>query len=412
MSKPLKVLIVEDVETDALLLLRELKRGGYEPTWERVQTAQSMGAALDREKWELCICDYKLPRFSAPAALELLNTTGLDLPVVVVSGTVGEEVAVEVMKAGAHDFILKNNLSRLNAAIDRELREAEIRIERRHLEVQLLQAQKLESIGQLAAGIAHELNTPAQYVGDNTRFLEDAFESLAGILEKYQELMTTVEMGAVTPQILTKLDEALEEADTAFLLKEIPLAIEQSMEGIERVSKLVRAMKEFSHPGAEDMDNNDINRAIETTVTVCRNEWKYVAEMETDLDDGLPMIPCVLGEINQVVLNIIVNAAHAIGENNKKKETTDKGTITISTRKNGAHGEIRIQDSGPGIPEQIQPRIFDPFFTTKELGRGTGQGLAISHSTIVQKHGGEIFFETEKGRGTTFVIRLPFEGGQ
>jgi len=194
----------------------------------------------------------------------------------------------------------------------------------------------------------------------------------------------------------------------AYLQEEIPQAIDQSLEGLERIAKIVRSMKEFSHPGMDEKTPIDINQAIETTINVSRNEWKYHADIETDLDPGLPNVSCLPGEINQVLLNLIVNAAHAIV--NVVGESGDKGLIRISTRLDGAWAEIRVSDTGTGIPEEIKQRIFDPFFTTKMVGKGTGQGLAIAYSVVVDKHGGVIDLESEEGKGTTFIISLPLEG--
>ena len=278
--------------------------------------------------------------------------------------------------------------------------------EQRILENQLMQAQKLESIGQLAAGIAHEINTPTQYVGDNTRFLQDAFGDFIQVLEKYAELFKMVESGNVEKDFLLELGQQLEDADVDYLLEEIPTAIKQSLEGTDRIAKIVLAMKEFSHPGTAEKTEIDINKAIESTATVARNEWKYTAELVTDFDSSLPPVPCHVGEFNQVILNMIINAVHAINDV-VGDGSASKGTITVSTRNKGQWAEIRIRDTGSGIPEEIQSRIFDPFFTTKEVGKGTGQGLAICHSVIVEKHQGTLTFDTETGKGTTFVIRLP-----
>jgi signal transduction histidine kinase len=276
------------------------------------------------------------------------------------------------------------------------------------MELQLVQAHKLESIGQLAAGIAHEINTPTQYIGDNTRFLQDAFGGLVTLVEKYAELSKAVKKkGAVAAELITEVEKAEAAADLEFTLAEIPQAIQQSLEGLERVTKIVRAMKDFSHPGVQQKTMIDINHAIESTITVARNEWKYVAEMDLQLDKTLPLVPCLPGEINQVVLNLVVNAAHAI-EDVISKQPESKGKITVSTRRIANEVEIRIKDTGAGIPEAVRKKIFEPFFTTKEVGKGTGQGLAIARGAIA-KHGGEIEFESEVGRGTTFIIRLPLE---
>jgi PAS domain S-box-containing protein len=278
--------------------------------------------------------------------------------------------------------------------------------ERKRLHEQLLQAQKLESVGQLAAGIAHEINTPVQYIGDNVRFLQDTFAELAALHIGYARLLAAVRTMEVTPQILEEIATMVEKADVEYLLEEIPKAIEQTLEGVSRVSTLVSAMKEFSHPGTGEKVPLNLNHAIESTVTVSRNEWKYVANMKMELDPTLPLVSCLPGEFNQVVLNVIVNAAHAIADF-AESGGPKMGLITIQTRSLPAWVEVRIQDTGGGIPEKVRQRIFDPFFTTKEIGKGTGQGLAIARSVVVDKHQGTIDFETEEGHGTSFIIRLP-----
>jgi PAS domain S-box-containing protein len=280
--------------------------------------------------------------------------------------------------------------------------------EQKTLQSQLAQAQKLEAIGSLASGIAHEINTPTQYVGDNTRFFKDAFSDLNRLLGKYEELLQKVEAGGPTDGVVREVAAITEEIDLAYLKEEVPKAIQQTLEGVGRVTKIVQAMKEFSHPGTKEKTFIDINKAIENTITVARNEWKYVAEMVTDLDPSLPLVKCLPDEFNQVILNMIINAAHAIadvvGDGSK-----GKGIITVGTRHDGNWAEIRVSDTGTGIPEDIRSRIFDPFFTTKKVGKGTGQGLTISHSVIVDKHGGTIYFDSDVGKGTTFIIRLPIE---
>jgi PAS domain S-box-containing protein len=278
--------------------------------------------------------------------------------------------------------------------------------DRKLLEEQMQRGQKLESIGQLAAGIAHEINTPTQYVGDNTRFLKDSFNDLAEVLKKNEELLKVCHDQGFTHQIVTEMEAAIEFADTEYLLEEIPKSIEQSLNGIGRIGKIVQSMKDFAHPGSVDKRAVDLNRAIESTITVASNEWRYVAEMETDFDQTLPNVPCLIGEFNQVILNMIVNAAHAISDV-VGDGSNGKGTIRISTKHEGDWVEISVSDTGIGMPEEIRKKIFDPFFTTKEIGKGTGQGLAISHTVIVEKHKGTIDVESEVGQGTTFIISLP-----
>jgi signal transduction histidine kinase len=275
--------------------------------------------------------------------------------------------------------------------------------EARLMQTQAANASKLESIGELAAGIAHEINTPTQYVGDNVRFLGDAFQNVQQYMDKLKALIA--QHGEAVPS--ASLREQLDKADLPYLCEEIPKAIAQSLDGIQRIAKIVGAMKEFSHPGQERTPT-DINHAIANTITVATNEWKYVAKIETDLDSSLPAVPVVPGEFNQVILNIIVNAAHAIAEA-RGSDVTRLGKICVTTRRLQEWAEINISDDGCGMPRHVQERIFDPFFTTKPVGKGTGQGLSIAHNVIVKKHRGLIAVNSEPGRGTTFTIRLPLE---
>lgn len=276
--------------------------------------------------------------------------------------------------------------------------------EQKILEGQLAQAQKLEAIGQLAAGIAHEINTPTQYIGDNISFLQSGLDKVKCMVDHYETLLMSVQTIPEAKPVLAELDRLKQQLKLSFLLNEMPQAVQDALEGVERVTKIVQAMKMFSHPGVAQKTAIDLNQAIESTITVARNEWKYVAEVETDFEPNLPPVPCLPGEFNQVILNLIINAVHAIKDVVSSKT---KGKIKLTTRCAGDWVEIRIGDSGTGIPEEIRSKIFHPFFTTKEVGRGTGQGLAIAHSVIVEKHGGTIAFETEMGRGTTFILRLP-----
>ncbi len=558
MSKPLRVLNIEDSIEDSLRLTTELLRGDYDLEYKRVETPEAMREALEQNKWDIVLSDYSMPNFTGLDALEIFKQSGLDLPFIIVSGAIGEETAVTVLKAGAHDFISKDNLARLLPAIERELKDAEVRREhrraqealaeseekfrtitqstkdaiilmdnegnisefnqsaeymfgyspdeavgenlhlllaplrhreahskafaefrksgkgavigqtielegirkdgkefplelslsafqlgglwhaagiirdisaRKQLEIQLRQAQKMESVGTLAAGIAHEINTPTQFVGNNNRFLQDSFKDINEILVKCKELVDTYQDGTLSPDKIAEFKEAMAAADIDYLIEEIPQALQQSERGIKSISTIVSAMRSFAHPGAVEKISVDINNAIQNTIIVSKNEWKYVADLETDFDTSLPQVPCHLGEFNQAILNLIVNAAQAISDairikddklepvadtgqaplDKDREHVENKGTITIRTLRVENYVEIHISDTGTGIPEEVRGRIFDPFFTTKDVGKGTGQGLSLVHSVIVEKHNGDITFVTEMGKGTTFVIRLPLE---
>ncbi|MGB5261401.1 MAG: ATP-binding protein [Gammaproteobacteria bacterium] len=289
---------------------------------------------------------------------------------------------------------------------DLEERVEEGRKELEQSHQQALQSEKLASVGQLAAGIAHEINTPIQFIGDNTRFLQDAFADLMGLVNVYESMGKAANEGGVPAELADKASALSEEIEVGYLAEEVPKAISQSLEGVDRVTKIVLSMKDFSHPGSDSKEMIDINRAIESTATVSRNEWKYNAELVTDFDEVLTAVPCYPGEFNQVVLNMIVNASHAIADT-RSGDADEPGTITISTRLVEGCAEVRIKDTGTGMPEAVSKRIFEPFYTTKGVGKGSGQGLAIAYAVIVDKHGGTLEVDSAPGQGTTFIIRLP-----
>ena len=324
------------------------------------------------------------------------------------SGVTGEAVRSIATEQGEREFrLVISPLLDQSGTIYAGIALYEDITEKMLLEKDLRQAQKLEAVGQLAAGIAHEINTPVQYVGDNISFLKDSLANIASVITAYdcfwRELVSS---GVVPDEMGQQMAKTIADADLEYLWEEIPKTIDQSLDGVHRVEKIVRAMKDFSHPGDEEKSPVDINKLLQTTITVCRNEWKYVAEMETDFAADLPLVPGFAADISQVFLNIIVNGAHAIAdftENGQK----GLGKISISTSQAGNSVRIRISDSGGGIPEKIRDRIFEPFFTTKIRGKGTGQGLAISRRVVVDKHNGTLSFETERDNGTTFIIELP-----
>jgi signal transduction histidine kinase len=303
----------------------------------------------------------------------------------------------------------RENLEQLVAERTRELSKTneDMRLEtaaRERLEKELQLAQKLEGIGQLAAGVAHEINTPMQYVGDNINFLTRAFDKLGEHMTE-----TTAALAADGASTVAEARERLSSSRTRlrlpFLLDNVPKALRDSKAGIEHVSNIVRAMKSFAHVDDQEKTTGDINQAIRDTLTVAQNEYKSVAAVDTDLGD-LPAVVCFPGRLNQVLLNLIVNAAHAVAD--AKRESG--GKIRVSSRARDGVVAVTIADNGVGIPVPIQRRIFDPFFTTKAVGKGTGQGLSLARSIVVDAHGGTLSFETEPGEGTAFTIRLPIDG--
>lgn len=278
--------------------------------------------------------------------------------------------------------------------------------EKIRLEVELRHSQKLESIGRLAAGIAHEINTPIQFVGDNVAFLATAFEQLLSLCDVYRSLCDKAlraPLSADEAALKAKTEEA---ADLDYIRQNVPTSIASTVDGVGRVAKIVKSMKAFAHPDRGERTLSDINAALRDTLTVATNELKYVAQVETEWGD-IEAVPCFLSDLNQVFLNILVNASHAIGD--VVRETGQRGTIRVRTYMEEDYVVVAISDSGTGIPPAIRNRVFDPFFTTKGVGKGTGQGLALARSVVVEQHGGALTFDTEMGKGTTFYVRIPVE---
>jgi two-component system, NtrC family, sensor kinase len=265
---------------------------------------------------------------------------------------------------------------------------------RRRLEQELNAAQRLEAIGQLAAGVAHEINTPMQFIGDNLAFLADAWLRLRPLLQG-------IEDGGAAARIA----ELRQSADLAFALDEIPASLQSAAQGVERVGELVRSLREFAHPESRQMSAEDLNLAIDRVLTITRSQWKNVAAV-TRVGPPLPLVTCQIGAIHQVLVNLICNAAQAI-EDRLRATPGELGTITLTTKAEDGLATLSVTDSGTGIPEAIRGKIFEPFFTTREVGRGTGQGLAIVRRIVCEQHHGAIEFDTVPGHGTTFHVRLP-----
>lgn len=296
---------------------------------------------------------------------------------------------------------MNEKLEQLVAERTRELTQE--KTERERVESELRLAQRLEAVGQLASGVAHEINTPIQYVMNSVQFLDEGFRDLIGLDPLFLQAVESLRGG--TPELANRLEGARAAADAEYLVEQVPKAFQRTFEGLNQVAEIVRAMKAFAHPGIDSKAPADINAAIKNTLAVTKNEYKYVADVEIDLAD-IPWVPCNLGQLNQVFLNLIVNAAHAIGD--KVAGTTERGHIRVRTSSDAESVTIEIADDGKGIPTAIRDRIFDPFFTTKPVGQGTGQGLTIARSIVVQ-HRGKLDLESVEGEGTTFTITLPLE---
>ncbi|MEA2229077.1 MAG: two-component system, NtrC family, sensor kinase [Solirubrobacteraceae bacterium] len=300
-------------------------------------------------------------------------------------------------------------LQEATARRERVLREEaeELMAERDRMELELRLAQKLEAVGQLAAGMAHEINTPIQFVGDTVRFLDESFTDVLKLIDDYRSALARLADGRPPEEIAREVAEAEDLADLAYLEERIPKSFARAFDGIGRVATIVRAMREFAHPPTSEMAPAQLNAAIENTLIVAANEYRYVAEVETALVE-LPPVLCNVGDVNQVILNLVVNASHAIQD--AVGDSGEKGVIRVSTRRDGDEVVITVADNGAGIPDDVAPLIFDPFFTTKDVGRGTGQGLAIARTIVTERHGGSLTFTTVPGEGTTFEVRLPVAG--
>jgi two-component system, cell cycle sensor histidine kinase and response regulator CckA len=371
---PLSVLIVEDSEEDADLIVLELKRGGFEPLYRRVDNAEEMAAALEQGSWDIVLSDFSMPAFSVTEALEMVQRQGLDVPFVIVSATIGEEAAVEAMRAGAHDYVLKHRLGRLVPAINRELKESEVRRERRNLEDQLRHAQKLESLGLLAGGVAHDFNN-----------------LLTGILGNASLVLEIVDADSETRSMLHDIIRAS-----------------------ERAADLTRQLLAYAGKGKFVIEPVDVSELVRDISELLRSSVPRTVELALDLNLGLPPIEGDSSQIQQLVMNLILNAVEATGERpGKVRVTTGVRQIRSADRLSefrpdpppaGIYVTIEVRDDGCGMNERIKAQIFDPFFTTKFTGRGLGLAAALG---IVRGHKGAIGVSSAEGTGSAFTVLLP-----
>lgn len=368
MKKQLRVLMVEDIEDDARLVLRELHRAGFQADHIRVASRSELCRELGTH-WDVVLCDYSMPGFSGMEALALVREAGLDVPFIIVSGTVGETRAVEIMRAGAHDYVFKNNLQRLGVVIERELREADNRRERRKLQEQLLLSERMASIGVVAAGVVHEINNP-----------------LTALLGSAELAMRSLKAGG---ELDGKRARAVEGE------------LDRVLEAAERLNRIVADVKLFSHAGADPVVSVDVHSALASSVRLALHEISGRCQVVTDYDQT-PLVSLPASRLGQVFLNLLLNAAQSIAPGR-----SNDNHIHISTRTDtDGWAVVEITDSGSGIPYELQKTIFEPFVTTKSPGSGTGLGLFVTER-IVRDAGGRIELESEPGRGSTFRVLLP-----
>ncbi|MEH0019593.1 MAG: response regulator [Desulfobacter sp.] len=401
---PHRILVVDDASTMRLLVTRILENAGFET--DTAENGEDALEVLNKSTFDIVITDISMPVMDGLALTEKVTRT-LSTDVIIMTGKIDQYSYDQVITLGASDYIQKPfTPEEVVLRVRRVLRERRLKEEAIRYHKELAQAQRLESIGQLAAGIAHEINTPIQYIGDNTTFVQESLQDLNGLIQTLLDLVEAARNNLVDADMLADVDAAVEDADFEFVNEELPVAIEQTLEGVLRIKEIVRAMKDFSHPGGHRHVLSNLNQCIQNTAIISKSEWKYVADLDLDLDLDLPKVQCNPGELNQVFLNLIINASHAIAER-LGEMSAEKGKIRISTGQTGDWLHIRVSDTGTGIPDDIVDRIFDPFFTTKEIGKGTGQGLAISRSIVVNRHNGKIDVRSEKDKGTTVTVRLP-----
>jgi signal transduction histidine kinase len=376
----LAVLLVEDSDDDAKFVLRELESNGYRLRTLRVETRAAFVTALSSGAWDVIISDYTLPQYSGLGALADLRESGRDIPFLLVSGTVGEDAAVAVMRAGAQDYLFKGDLCRLPSAVAREVREAAVRSEQVRMREQLLISERMASAGTLAAGVAHEINNPLAVAMANMEFVSETFGRV---------MSTRIHEGGPTSDwigwgSIGALEEPMHDIRDALV----------------RMRDIVRDVKVFSSPSKVHTDVVDVVRVLDSSIRMAWNEIRHRAHVVKDYQ-SIQMVNGNESRLGQVILNLIVNAAQAMSEGN-----ADQNELRVSTRSKDDRLVIEIADTGTGIADEDLPKLFDPFFTTKGPGAGTGLGLAICHK-IVAELGGRIEVDTTVGKGTVFRLELP-----
>jgi two-component system, NtrC family, sensor kinase len=390
----MRILMAEDDPVSRLLLQSTLRKWGHDPvvTCDGREALEVLNSA---DSPVLAILDWMMPELDGPEICRRMRakTPPPSVYFILLTAKAQRQDLLAGFAAGADDYVTKPfNSQELFARVQAGIRVIELQanLARRAAELEtalnrlhhMQQGQKLEALGRMGSGIAHEINTPAQYIGDNLRFFQQAWDYASPILRG-----------------------AGDDPEIEYFLREIPRAVDECLQGTQKIERIVRAVRDFSHSKGGERIPVDINQAIATTLDVSANEWKYVANLETDFAAHLPAPLALPGEIHQVLLHLIVNAAWAITQTHTGGEA--KGTLRITTSLSGRYIEVRIADTGIGIPEKYREKVFEPFFTTRAVGHGSGQGLAVAYSVIVQQHQGKIWFESEEGKGTTFFVQIP-----
>jgi signal transduction histidine kinase len=407
-TNPIKILVVEDDPVNRILMEGLIK--GFDIQVGQTAYVESLSDTMEHlngNVFDVVLLDLNLPDSSGLDTLDSVLKQAPYMAVVVVTGEHGEDLGLQAVAKGAQEYMIKasfnkETLSRsIRYAIERKRAEEKLN----NMQNQLIQNEKLASIGQLAAGVAHEMNTPMGFVASNFATLQKYMNKLLHLFSMYEDLLLTVETGTKEERIekMQEVSKHRKEIKIDFILDDIKELFEESKEGIDRVTSIIQNLRDFSRiDQAEDFEEYNLNNGIKATLTIAKNEIKYDADIKTEFSE-LPVIFCNSGRINQVFLNILVNAAQAI----KSQERDGKGTITIRTYSTDDEVVCEITDDGPGIPSDKISKVFDPFFTTKPVGKGTGLGLSVSYDIIVNKHKGDLLIDSQVGKGTRFTVKLP-----
>jgi signal transduction histidine kinase len=395
------VLVVEDSIADAQLVELELRRAAPEFTCRFVSTVQEAKLSSKNDRFDVILLDLQLPDSQGLETLGHIRGEFEETPVVVLTGQVDMKLAIASLRSGARDYLPKHEMAQLEPTLRRVLMEAATEREKREHELDLLHTLKLESVERLAAGLAHEINSPIQFVGDNLVFLRKAFQLMLPALTN-----NTSAEAAADGDASRMRGRSPESAKLKYALEQVPAAIEQALAGVSRVARLVATMKDHLGPPRGQCTRVDIRALLESSIWRCRDYWQPIAEVKTEYAQDIPELLAYPDELGQAFVNVILNAAEAI----RRKPGHDKGSISIRTRILGENAEVIITDDGAGVAAKDLGKVFDPFFTTKAVGQGTGQGLSVVHAIVVNKHRGTVSLESEPGQGATFTITLPLSG--